>query len=189
MRTNLKKTIVLVGMMGAGKTAIGTNLAKRLNVPFLDSDQEIVKASNMSIPEIFERDGEAFFRRKETQVLQRLLEHEKCVLSSGGGVFLSEENRRLIHDKGLSVWLSADMDLLWSRVRHKTTRPLLRTPNPRKTLQELYEARAPYYELADLVVPSRAEYSIDDMTDAVITALKTRPDILDLEEDEPAGNR
>lgn len=178
MGWQLGKTVVMVGMMGAGKTAIGTALARALDVPFLDSDEEIVKAANMSIAEIFERDGEPFFRRKESQVIERLLETERCVLSTGGGAFLSPENRQMISEKGVSVWLCADLDLLWSRVKHKDTRPLLRTPDPYGTLKALYEARVPYYEQADLHVRAQAEFSVDDMTAQVLEALKTRPDVL-----------
>ncbi len=122
-----KKTIVMVGMMGAGKTAVGRALAQKLGVSFLDSDAEIVEAAHMSIAEIFARDGEPFFRARETEVIGRLLETERCVLSTGGGAFLSGTNREMIADKGVAVWLDADLDLLWSRVRHKDTRPLLRT--------------------------------------------------------------
>lgn len=168
----------MVGMMGAGKTAIGMALARRLGVPFLDSDEEIVKAANMSIAEIFARDGEAFFRRKETQVIARLLETERCILSTGGGAFLAPVNRAAISEKGVAVWLKADLELLWSRVRHKDTRPLLRTADPYATLRDLYEARLPIYAQADLAVEARAEYSIDDMVEAVVAALATRPDVL-----------
>ncbi len=157
MGWKLKKTIVLVGMMGAGKTAVGKALAARLGVPFLDSDAEIIEASAMSIAEIFERYGEPFFREKESRVLDRLLEADvKGVLSTGGGAFLAEANRRLISEKGISVCLQADLDLLWNRVRHKTTRPLLRTANPRATLKELYEARASVYAMADVSVRADA---------------------------------
>ncbi|MGC9368835.1 MAG: shikimate kinase [Paracoccaceae bacterium] len=179
MGWRLKKTIVMVGMMGAGKTAVGTALARRLEVPFLDSDEEIVKAANMSIAEIFQRDGEAFFREKETQVIGRLLEEERGVLSTGGGAFLSERNRSMISEKGVSVWLKADLEILWNRVRHRDTRPLLRTADPYKTLSDLYAARVPIYEKADLVVEARPDYSVEDMTDAVIAALATRPDVLE----------
>lgn len=175
----LKKTVVMVGMMGAGKTAVGTALAKVLGVPFLDSDEEIVRAADRSIAEIFERDGEAFFRARETEVLTRLLRGEPCVLSTGGGAFLSEANRHLVHDTGVSVWLRADLDILWQRVRHKTTRPLLRTPNPRETLRGLYQARLPFYQLADLTVDSSADLSVEDMAQRVVTALATRADVLE----------
>lgn len=177
--TRLKKTVVLVGMMGAGKTAVGTQLAKLLGVPFLDSDDEIVKAANRSIPEIFERDGEAFFRDKESQVLGRLLRGTPCVLSTGGGAFLAEANRAIIAGQGVSVWLRADLDLLWQRVRHKQTRPLLRTANPRETLRLLHEARTPIYAEADLTVDSAPEFSIDAMAQRVREALLTRPDVLE----------
>ena len=175
----LKKTVVMVGMMGAGKTAVGTALARALNTPFLDSDEEIVRAADRSIAEIFERDGEAFFRAREAEVLNRLLRGEPCVLSTGGGAFLSASNRALIHEVGVSIWLRADIDLLWQRVRHKTTRPLLRTPNPRETLRALYETRLPFYEQADLIAESSANLTVDDMAQRVITCLLTRPDVLE----------
>ncbi|MGL4234929.1 shikimate kinase [Tabrizicola sp.] len=175
----LAKTVVLVGMMGAGKTAVGTALARQLGVEFRDSDEEIVRAANRTIAEIFERDGEPFFRARESEVIGRLLRGEPCVLSTGGGAFLSDANRQLIHDVGVSVWLRADLDLLWQRVRHKTTRPLLRTANPRQTLRELYEARQPFYSKADLVVESAAERSVEDMASRVVEALARRPDVLE----------
>ncbi len=174
----LSKTVVLVGMMGAGKTAVGTHLARLLAVPFVDCDDAIEAAANRSIAEIFARDGEAFFRAKETQVLSRLLAGPPCVLSTGGGAFLSPQNRDEIARHGVSVWLKADLDLLWQRVRHKTTRPLLRTPNPRETLKDLLAARAPTYALADIEVQSRPDYSIDDMARRVMTALSEHGGVL-----------
>ena len=178
----LKKTVVMVGMMGAGKTAIGTALARRLDAPFLDSDSEIVAAANMSIAEIFERDGEAFFRDKEAQVIARLLDGTPSVLSTGGGAFLQPRNQVAIHEAGVSVWLRADLSLLWNRVKHKNTRPLLRTANPRQTLSDLCDARNPEYAKADLVVDADPAYSIEDMTDQVIDVLLTRPDVLEQSE-------
>ena len=178
--SRLAKTVVLVGMMGAGKTAVGTALARQLGVEFKDSDEEIVRAANRTIAEIFERDGEPFFRARETEVIGRLLRGTPCVLSTGGGAFLAEANRRLIHDVGISVWLKADLELLWQRVRHKTTRPLLRTANPRETLRELYEKRQPFYAQADIVVESAAERSVEDMASRVVEALKARPDVLEV---------
>lgn len=177
--TRLKKTVVLVGMMGAGKTAVGSALARMLDVPFLDSDDEISRAADRTIAEIFERDGEAFFRARETEVLARLLKSTPCILSTGGGAFLSATNRELIHDHGVSVWLRAELDLLWQRVRHKTTRPLLRTPNPRETLRNLYDTRAPFYALADLTVDAAPDLSVEDMARRVVGALSTRPDVLE----------
>jgi shikimate kinase len=175
----LKKTVVMIGMMGAGKTAVGTAVSKLLSVPFLDSDDEIVSAANRSIAEIFERDGESFFRAREAEVLARLLRGTPCILSTGGGAFLAEGNRNLIREAGLSVWLRADPELLWQRVRHKTTRPLLRTANPRDTLLALTAERQPIYASADLIVDSDAELSVDQMAQLVALALATRPDALD----------
>lgn len=175
----LKKTVVMVGMMGAGKTAVGTALSRLLGVPFRDSDEEIARAADRTIAEIFERNGEPFFRARETEVLGRLLRGEPCVLSTGGGAFLSEANRELIGRVGVSVWLRVDPELLWQRVRHKTTRPLLRTPNPRETLRALNEARTPAYRLADLVVDSAAELSVEDTALRVLEAVRTRSDVLE----------
>jgi len=175
----LKKTVVMVGMMGAGKTAVGTALARHLGVGFVDSDDEIIRAADRSIAEIFERDGEAFFRARETEVLARLLRAAPTVLSTGGGAFLSERNRALIRASGVSVWLRADLELLWQRVRHKATRPLLRTANPRETLHALYEARVPFYCLADLTVDSAADLSVEGMAMRVADALTTRADVLE----------
>ncbi|WP_425038906.1 shikimate kinase [Primorskyibacter sp. S187A] len=175
----VKKTIVMVGMMGAGKTAVGRALAGKLGVAFLDSDAEIVEAANMTIPEIFERDGEAFFRAREREVIERLLTTERCVLSTGGGAFLARENRAAISERGVSVWLDGDLELLWSRVKSKDTRPLLRTEDPRATLEEIFNARVPLYAKADLRVKANADYAIEDMAERVLEALLTRPDVLE----------
>lgn len=176
---HLKKTVVMVGMMGAGKTAVGTAVARLLSVPFLDSDEEIVRAADRSIAEIFERDGEAFFRARETEVLGRLLRGSPCILSTGGGAFLAEGNRRLIAEHGVSVWLRVELDLLWNRVRHKNTRPLLRTANPRETLRTLYEARLPFYQMAEIAVDSAPDFSVEEMARRVVMALAERPDVLE----------
>ena len=176
----LRKTVVLVGMMGCGKTAVGTELSRLLNVPFLDSDQEIVKAANAPVAEIFERDGETFFRDRETAVIARLLKGEPGILSTGGGAFLAERNRNLIDLHGISVWLDAPLDVLWNRVRHKSTRPLLLTDNPKGTLTEIFETRQPVYELAALRVPTDGKISIAEMAARVKTRLLTRPDVLAL---------
>lgn len=179
MTFTLKKTVAMVGMMGAGKTAVGKAVAQILGVPFLDSDSEIEQAASMTIPEIFERDGEPFFRAKETQVITRLLEGPPCILSTGGGAFLADVNRTAISDKGVAVWLDADLDLLWSRVKNKNTRPLLRTENPYDTLKTLFDKRTPIYKLAQVHVQSSPNTSIDDMANRVIVALKTRNDVLE----------
>ncbi|WP_050603561.1 shikimate kinase [Ruegeria sp. 6PALISEP08] len=178
-RFDLHKTVVLVGMMGAGKTAVGRALAARLGVPFLDSDAEIESAANMTIPEIFKRYGEPFFRVKEAQVIGRLLEEKNGILSTGGGAFLQPDNRRTISQQGASVWLRADLNVLWNRVRRKDTRPLLRTADPYATLKALYEARVPVYAEADLTVESDGDTSIENMVDRVVVALLARPDVLE----------
>ena len=179
MHGKLHKTVVLVGMMGAGKTAVGKELARQLGVPFLDSDDAIERAANMTIAEIFARDGESFFRRREAEVIARLLRGPAAVLSVGGGAFLCPDTRALIGKLGVSVWLKADLDLLWSRVRGKSTRPLLRTSDPRATLAQLIAEREPHYTLADLCVRADPAYSIAEMAVKVRETLATRPDVLD----------
>lgn len=179
-RFRLKKTVALVGMMGAGKTAVGRAVALKLGVPFLDSDAEIEAAANLSVPEIFQRDGEVFFRKRETEVISRLLETQNGILSTGGGAYLAEVNRKNITQKGVALWLDAPIDLLWSRVKSKDTRPLLRTDNPLATLTEIFATRTPIYKLSELRVACATELSIDAMAERVINTLLTRPDVLEL---------
>jgi shikimate kinase len=167
----LRMPVALVGMPGSGKTAVGTALAARLGVPFRDTDEALVAAARMSIPEIFERDGEAFFRDREAEVLRRLLSMGPGVISTGGGAFLRPENRAAIAEAGVSVWLRADEPLLWSRVKGRTTRPLLRTADPRRTLAELMAAREPAYAEAALTVDGASSLSIEGMADRVIARL------------------
>ena len=174
----LRKSVVLVGMMGAGKTAVGMAMARRLGAPFLDSDEEIVQAAGHSIADIFERHGEAFFRARESEVLARLLRGTPAILSTGGGAFLAKANRDMIHALGLSVWLKVDIELLWQRVRHKNTRPLLRTAHPRETLEQLLAARLPAYQCADIAVEGAADITPEDMAERVIAAVAQRPDVL-----------
>ena len=176
---HLKRSVVMVGMMGSGKTAIGRSLAARLKVPFVDSDAEIESAAQATIAEIFARDGEPFFRDREAEVIARLLAGPPAVISTGGGAYLAERNRVAISEAGVAVWLDAELDLLWDRVKHKDTRPLLRTENPRATLSELFEARVPIYAEADLRVTADRAFSIDQMTTRVIEVLAERPDILE----------
>jgi shikimate kinase len=173
----LKKTVVLVGMMGAGKTAVGTAMARLLSVPFVDSDDEIERAANMTVAEIFARDGEAFFRARESEVLTRLLSGPPCILSTGGGAFLAPANRAVIADQGVAVWLKADLELLWNRVKHKTTRPLLRTADPKATLTALLDQRAPVYAEAGVVVEAEAAYTVDQMAAKVIAALQEHGEV------------
>ncbi|MFP1644899.1 shikimate kinase [Pontitalea aquivivens] len=171
----LTRPVVLVGMMGSGKTAVGTALARLLGVPFLDSDEEIERAAQMTVSEIFARDGEAFFRARESEVLARLLAGVPAVVSTGGGAFMADRNRTAIAERGVSVWLKADLDLLWNRVRHKNTRPLLRTPDPKGTLARLLTDREPVYALAQVVVEAQPGLSIEDMAQKVVAALQTQP--------------
>lgn len=178
----LKHTVALIGMMGAGKTAVGNALARLLGVPFVDSDEELVRAAQMSVAEIFARDGEAFFRARETEVLARLLSGPPCVLSTGGGAFLAERNRALIAGKGAAVWLKADLELLWQRVRHKTTRPLLHTSDPKRTLSDLVEVRTPLYALAAIVVEAEPDLTVDDMAAKVLNALILHGDVVERDE-------
>ena len=178
VRYALRKTVVMVGMMGAGKTAVGRAVAARLGVDFRDSDAEIERAANATIPEIFVRDGEGFFRKREAEVIARLLREGPCVLSTGGGAFLQETNRVMISARGVSMWLDAPLELLWQRVRHRDTRPLLQTADPRRTLGEIFEVRVPIYALADLSVRCAAHLSIEDTAGKVIARLKDRPDVL-----------
>jgi shikimate kinase len=172
---HLSKTLVLVGLMGAGKTAIGSLVAGRLGVDFVDSDEEIVRAANMSIAEIFERDGEPFFRQKESQVIERLLTAKPHVLSTGGGAFLSQINRDIIAASGVSVWFHAELETLWLRVKDKGTRPLLMVPNPKEKLRELYETRNPMYAMAQITVKGAKRQSKEAMVDRVMAALLADP--------------
>lgn len=175
----LRRTVVLVGMMGSGKTAVGKALAARLGVPFLDSDAAIEEAAQATIPEIFARDGEPFFRDREAEVIARLLAGSPSVLSTGGGAYMAERNREAITRAGVALWLDADLDLLWERVRHKDSRPLLRTPDPKGTLADLFRKRVPIYQLADLRVRAEPGYSIEETAERALAVLATRPDILE----------
>lgn len=147
------RSLVLIGMMGAGKTAIGKRAAKRLRLPFFDADHEIEVAAGQSIPEIFEEYGEAYFRSGEKRVLSRLLNHDgPQVLSTGGGAWMDKDNRQLIARHGISIWLKADFDTLMQRVRKRGNRPLLKTEDPEQTMRDLLSKRNPVYGQADITV-------------------------------------
>ena len=148
------RSIVLVGLMGAGKTKIGRRLAARLGLPFFDSDEEIESAAGETIEEIFSNRGEAVFRDGERRVIARLLAGPVHVLSTGGGAFMDPATRRVIAARGVSVWLRADLDVLFARVSRRTNRPLLKTPDPRAVLAELIDRRYPIYAEADVTVDS-----------------------------------
>ena len=168
----LRMSVVLVGMMGSGKSAIGHALARRLGVPHIDSDDEIVKAANMSIAEIFDRDGELFFRKREEEVLRRILNDIPRIVSTGGGSFVSNFNRELISSKGISIWLKADVSLLWSRLKVNDTRPLLKKPNPLEVLSRLNRDREKFYRMADLTIHITEECKIKDTVELVHKELR-----------------
>lgn len=149
------RPLVLVGMMGAGKTTVGRRLANQLGRGFFDSDEEIEKAAQMSIPEMFERRGEPEFRAGETRVIARILTDRDIVLATGGGAFVNAETRALVKEKAVSIWIKADFDLLFARVSRRANRPLLKTANPRATLQKLIDERYPIYGEADVIAVSR----------------------------------
>ena len=152
------RSVVFVGLMGAGKTAIGRKVAGMLGLSFIDSDHEIEAVSRMTIPDLFERYGEAEFRALEQRVIHRLLtENGPQVLSTGGGAFMNEQTREAIADHGVSVWLKADLDLLMERVSKKQNRPLLKNDNPRAVLQTLMDVRYPVYASAEITVTTRDE--------------------------------
>jgi len=166
-----RRSIVLVGMMGVGKSSVGRRLAARLSIPFVDADSEIENAAKMTIPEIFARHGEAYFRSGEARVLARLLESGPQVLATGGGAFMNEDTRALIKLKGVSVWLHADFDVLLRRTsKRRSDRPLLQTEDPGETLRALLAEREPTYALADLTVQSR-EVPHEAIVADVMTAL------------------
>ena len=172
----LNKTVVLVGMMGSGKTSVGRELARQIGVDFVDSDEEIVRASSYEIPELFARFGEVYFREKETQVILRLLKGEPRILSTGGGAFMNYQNRLNIGKFGMAVWLRAEVNLLWARVKGKANRPLLMTENPYQTLKELSDSRNPIYAQAPVHVTAFSTHTVNDTAGAVIRALLRRGD-------------
>lgn len=145
------RSIVLVGMMGAGKSSIGRRLAGRLGIPFIDADTEIESAAGMTIPEIFDKHGEPYFRAGEKRVIARLLDNGPQVLATGGGAVMDQNTRDLIHIKGISVWLKADIDVLLKRTKRRNDRPLA------EKIKDLLPQREPVYSLSDIVVQSRDE--------------------------------
>ena len=165
-----KRSIVLVGLMGAGKSTIGKRLAQFLGVNFVDADAEIETAARMTIPELFERYGEAEFRDLERRVIRRVLRTGPKVLATGGGAYMNEQTRKAISRAGVSVWLKAELDVLMERVGRKSNRPLLQTADPRATMQALMDARYPVYGLAQITVMSRDEKK-DVMAGEVVDAL------------------
>lgn len=149
------RNLILVGLMGAGKSAIGKLVATQLGLPYIDTDHEIESAAQMSIADIFAAYGEPEFRALETRVIERVLADGPAIVSTGGGAFINPVNRELIARSGLSLWLKADLETLWDRVKRRQTRPLLKTENPKQTLKDLMDRRYPVYEEADITVHSR----------------------------------
>ncbi|WP_370882060.1 shikimate kinase [Labrys wisconsinensis] len=166
------RSVVLIGMMGAGKSAVGKRLAGRLGLAFHDADAEIEAAAQKTISEIFAEEGEPFFRDKERRVIARLLDGQTpIVLATGGGAFMNEETRGNIREHGVSVWLRADFDVLMRRVRRKANRPLLKTADPEATLRGLMDLRYPVYAQADVTVHSR-DVAHDVVIEEVTAALE-----------------
>jgi shikimate kinase len=168
-----RRSIVLVGMMGAGKSSVGRRVALRLGIPFVDADTEIEKAAGMAITDIFAIRGEAEFRAGEARVILRLLEGGPQVLATGGGAFINPDTRAAIAAKGISIWLKAEPDVLMKRIKRRQDRPLLHTADPAATLRKLLEEREPVYALADLTVQSR-EVTHDRIVDEIVGAIAGR---------------
>jgi shikimate kinase len=167
------RSLVLVGMMGAGKSTIGRRLSARLRLPFLDADTEIEAAAGMSIPDIFETHGEPHFRDGEARVIARLLDNGPAVIATGGGAFMREETRRRIQDKAVSIWLKADADIIMKRVKRRADRPLLQTADPAGTIGRLIAEREPFYQHADLTIWSR-DVPHEKIVDECVEALRAR---------------
>ena len=166
-----RRSVVLVGMMGAGKSSVGRRVALRLGIPFVDADSEIEKAAGMAISDIFAVRGEAEFRAGEARVIARLLEGGPQVLATGGGAFINPDTRAAIKARGISIWLKAEFDVLMKRIRRRQDRPLLKTPDPGATLRQLMEQRDPVYALADVTILSR-DVPHDTVVDEIIHALR-----------------
>src|SRR3954469_11060682 len=168
------RSVVLVGMMGAGKSTIGRRLSVRLRLPFLDADSEIEAAAGMSIPDIFETHGEPHFRDGEARVIARLLDGGAAVIATGGGAFMREETRSRIRAKAVSLWLKADADIILKRVKRRADRPLLQTADPAATIGRLIGEREPVYQHADITIWSRDvphEKIVDECIDALYARL------------------
>jgi shikimate kinase len=167
------RSVVLVGMMGAGKSTIGRRISSRLGLPFLDADAEIEAAARMSIPDIFESRGEPDFRDGEARVIARLLDSGPAIIATGGGAFIRQETRDRIRDKAVSIWLKADADIIMRRVKRRSDRPLLQTDDPEATVDRLIGEREPFYRQADLTVWSR-DVPHEKIVDECIEALHQR---------------
>ena len=168
------KIILLVGLMGSGKTSVGRRLAKKLNLPFVDGDQEIEKAAGLSLIDVLKCFGEKEYRAGEERVMKRLLQGEPCVLASGGGSFVAEQTRRLAKEHAITVWLKADIDILYSRTAGRKHRPFLEGAEDhlKNKLESYIKEEYPYYSEADIVVETKEE-QVDNTVNRVIESLKT----------------
>lgn len=175
------KSVVMVGLMGCGKSSVGRRLASKLSLPFADADDEIEKAAGSSISDIFAEHGEPHFREGEKKVIARILTSGQLVLATGGGAFMNEDTRSVIKGRGVSVWLKADLPLLMKRVSRRDHRPLLQTKDPEAVMQKLIDDRYPVYKSADVIVESR-EVAHDVIVNEVLTALANSPAL------EPSGS-
>ncbi|WEK50572.1 MAG: shikimate kinase [Candidatus Kaistia colombiensis] len=164
------RAIVLVGLMGAGKTSVGKRIAAKLHLPFVDADAEIEKAADATIPEIFAQHGESYFRDGERRVIRRLLDGNPKVLATGGGAFMNDETRAAIAEGAVSIWLRAELDVLMARVRKRANRPLLQTADPEGTMRRLMTERDPVYAEADIHILSR-DVTHEIVADETIEAL------------------
>jgi shikimate kinase len=170
---SLKKTVALVGMMGAGKTSLGRRLAAKLEVPFRDADHEIEEAAGLSVAEIFEKFGEPYFRDGERRVIARLLLEPPHVLATGGGAVMDDRTRGALKEKAVTVWLKAPVGVLLARVMKRDTRPLLRNGDPKGTLEKLLAAREPFYAEADIILECKDE-SHQGPLEQILAALRER---------------
>ena len=178
---SLRRSIVLVGIMGAGKSAIGRRLATRLGLPFVDADHEIATAAGSTIEDIFARYGELEFRKGEERVIKRLLDDGRMVLATGGGAYMNADTRTAIRARGVSIWLRADLDTLIQRVKRRNDRPLLQAGDPGEILSTLIEKRYPVYGKADIVVDSTEgphELVIKAIVEALESYLEAHPEMM-----------
>ena len=169
------RSVVLVGMMGAGKSSVGRKLGARLGLAFVDADTKIEEAAGMSIPDIFETRGEAEFRSGEARVIARLLDGGPQVLATGGGAYMNADTRALVRTKAVSVWLKADFDVLMKRIKRRTDRPMLKTADPAATLKQLMDVRYPVYAQADITIESREvlhEIIVEEILDNMRVLMK-----------------
>lgn len=170
LSNRLDRPVVLVGLMGVGKSTVGRRLARRLGLPFVDSDTEIEDAAGLTAAEVFDRFGEQEFRDGERRLVARLIEEKVRVIATGGGAFVDPRTRELLKDRAITVWLDAPVAILADRTSRRDTRPLLRTPDPQATLQRLAEERRPSYSQADIHIRS-GEGAHSEVVEAILTAL------------------